>query len=59
MVIFEFERRSAEWLLDLQELTVRTVEHVALITLLEWYELVREGALLGWLQLSWDYYIST
>ena len=58
MVIFEFERMSVGWLLDLQELSVRTIEHIALIVLHEYCELVREGAILGCL-LSDGYYYDT
>lgn len=58
MILFELEQRSVEWLLDLQELSVRTVEHVVVIALLEWYAFVGDGACLGWLQISEDYHIS-
>jgi len=56
MILFELEQRSVEWLLDLQELTVRTVEHVVVIALLEWYAFVGDGACLGCLQISEGYY---
>lgn len=46
-------------MLDLQELSIRTVEHVAMIALYEWYELLREGSCLGCLPVSYaDYYVS-
>lgn len=46
MVLFEFERRSVGWLLYLQELSVRTIELVALITLQECCELMGDGTLM-------------
>lgn len=60
MILSELEQRSVEWLLDLQELSVRTVEHVVVIALLEWYAFVGDGACLGsCLPISEDYHVLT